>query len=67
MAEGRCREAWNHTADLLTLLANANRDPKKKQRPFHPADFHPYQKGWKRPAVPKTKDLSILKALFVKD
>ena len=41
MAEARGRAAWAHTASLLAMLANVNRDP-KRTRPFQPADFDPY-------------------------
>ena len=62
MAEGRSRENWNRTASIMALLANVNRDP-KKHRPYGASDFHPYAPE-DRPA-PKTKDLSILRAVFV--
>jgi len=62
MAEGRSREAWNHTAAQMALLANVNRDS-KKHGPYGASDFHPYAAESK--PVPKTKDLSILKAVFV--
>jgi len=42
MADGRCREEWAHTSTVMALLANINRDPKKKSSPFKPADFDPY-------------------------
>ncbi len=48
MAEGQGRERWAHTSLLCTLLANANRDP-KKTRPFKPADFDPYSRRERRP------------------
>lgn len=41
MAEGRGREAWARTSAILTLIANANRDP-KRGRAFKPSDFDPY-------------------------
>lgn len=63
MSEGRGREHWAHTSALLALLANVHRDP-KKHRPFSPADFNPYALDEQKPA-PKTRDLSILKAVFV--
>ena len=68
MADGRCRADWDHTASLLSMMANANRDPKKRRRPFNPLDFHPYATASCRraaSATETTKDLSILKALFV--
>ena len=63
MAEGRQREAWNHTASLLALLANCHRDP-KRSRACTVADFHPLaDERSTRPAP--TCDLTILKAVFV--
>lgn len=32
---------WNHTASLLAIIAEANRDPKKRSRPYRPEEFHP--------------------------
>ncbi|MGH7143119.1 MAG: hypothetical protein ACREJ2_03175 [Planctomycetota bacterium] len=64
MAEGHGREAWAHTAALLALTANVHRDP-KKSKPFSPSDFHPYEAAACRKPVPKLKDLSVLKAVFV--
>ncbi len=42
MAEARQVDAWNHTALLAVILANANRDDKKKKQPFEIHDFHPF-------------------------
>lgn len=67
MAEGHGRDTWSHTAALLALTANIHRDS-KKSKVFSPADFHPYESeanGKNRKPVPKTKDLSVLKAIFV--
>ena len=64
MAEGRGKAEWAQTSTLLALLANAHRDP-KKHGVFKPADFDPYQQRNQDVALPKTKDLSILKAVFV--
>ena len=41
MAEGLGRERWGHTAQMLSLIANCSRDP-KKHRAFKPDDFNPY-------------------------
>jgi hypothetical protein len=65
MAEGRGRSEWAHTASILALLANAHRDP-KRTKAFAPADFNPYEARDGRKPITKTKDLSILKAVFVK-
>jgi hypothetical protein len=61
MAEGKQREAWNHTAALLALLANCHRDP-RRSRAFAVTDFHPLVE----PAPPAPPcDISILKTVFV--
>lgn len=62
MAEARGRADWSRTAVVLALLANAHRDP-KKTRAFKPADFNPYEA--ERRIEGKTRDLSILKTVFV--
>jgi len=67
MAEGRDRQRWNHTAQLLALIANANRDPKKR-RAFRPSDFNPYARGRGREGLPITKGtIGVLKTVFVKN
>lgn len=48
MTEGRRREAWDHTASLMALIANCNRDAQKVRRPFHPDQFHPMRQGGER-------------------
>ena len=63
MAEGRSRERWNHTAAILAMQANCHRDPKKRRRPFAPGDFLPKEEA----AIRRTKDLTILRDVFVKD
>lgn len=37
----RARLQWGQTSTLCCLIANANRDPKRKARPFTPSDFNP--------------------------
>lgn len=41
MAWGRSNEHWNHTAQLMTLLASIHSDPDKGRMPTL-ADYHPY-------------------------
>ena len=61
MAEARQREAWNHTAALLALLANCHRDP-RRSRAFTVTDFHPLAD----PAEPPPRaDIRVLKAVFI--
>jgi len=63
MAEGRCREHWNHTSAILAMLANVNRDP-KKSRVFKPDDFNPYV-GTKAVRLNKKDAFKLLKNWFV--
>lgn len=63
MAVGKCREAWDHTASLLMLLANVNR-PRGGRR-YHLSDFHPYLERAPR-GVPITADnIGLLIEAFV--
>ena len=64
MAEGRGQLEWSQTSALLALTANAHRDP-KKTRAFKPSDFNPYHVRKTERPLAKTKDLSILKRVFV--
>lgn len=61
MVDGRKREAWNHTAQLLAMVYNAHRDGKR--RAMKPTEFHPM--AGHSQETPKIKDLSILKHVFV--
>ena len=64
MTHARQQDGWNHTAAMLAMLANVNRDP-KKGRAFKPADFHPIPVT-KRPEAPPLKgDIGMLKTVFV--
>lgn len=65
MAEARGREAWGHTAAILALIANVNRDP-KKTRPFKPSDFDPYSARDRRDAAIEVKDMDVLKSAFLR-
>lgn len=40
-ANARRRIDWNHTASILAMLAEINRDHKKRSKPFSAEDFHP--------------------------
>lgn len=35
----RDRDAWRRSAMVCAVIANANRDPKKRKRPYTEADF----------------------------
>jgi hypothetical protein len=68
LAESRQRDQWNHTASLMALIANVNRDP-KKGRLARPEDFHPlrnHRASTPTPTQhPPIADISILKSVFV--
>ncbi len=68
MTEARQQDSWNHTASVLAMLANVNRDP-KKGRAFKPADFHPMQAQAAQRRTdarrPLKADIGILKTVFV--
>ena len=65
MAQAHQHDAWNHTAAVLALIANVNRDP-KRGRPFKPADFHPaLPNRQRRPSPPLKGDITLLKTVFV--
>lgn len=42
MAQGRDKPEWGRAAAIMALLANINRDQKKKPRPYESSDFDPY-------------------------
>ncbi|MCI0333700.1 MAG: hypothetical protein L0228_10820 [Planctomycetes bacterium] len=62
MAEAKTRQAWNHTASILAMLANVHRDP-KKSRALRPADFHPHLRH-EKPIITKV-GINVLKQVFV--
>jgi hypothetical protein len=45
MCEARQRTQWRRTSSILALLANQQRDPKKRRKPFTPDDFDPWTAG----------------------
>lgn len=44
MAEAKSRDAWNHTASLLWIVAESKRSQKKRARPFTPDEFNPWER-----------------------
>lgn len=41
MARGRLQSEWLRTGSVMALLANINRDPKQRRKPFDATDFMP--------------------------
>lgn len=48
---------WGQTANLLCLLANIHRDPKRQKQPFEAKQFNPYHR--EQPRRKRTPDLRI--------
>lgn len=65
MTQGRQRDEWNHTATLLAMIANINRDP-KKGRAARPTDFHPMPDGKRKAPAPIKGNITMLKSVFVR-
>lgn len=63
MAEGHGRDAWERTALLSALIANAHRDP-KKGRAFKPGDFDPYRRERDEVVEVDRVGIETLKAAF---
>lgn len=59
MVEARQRDQWNHTADLMALLANLQRDPKRRARPFERGHFHPLREIRRRPPARTSGRISM--------
>lgn len=65
MSQSKEREAWNHTADLLCLTANINRDTEARPEPFERAHFHPYHPAPECPDLDfEDCDISVLKVFL---
>jgi len=58
------RDQWNHTASVMALIANVNRDPKRSKL-LKPADFHPHVTAKTQRDTPPKADITLLKTVFV--
>ena len=63
MASARRQDQWSHTAALMALVANVHRNPKKRAKPFSPADFHPLIE--RKPVTAAKTGIRLLKRVFV--
>jgi hypothetical protein len=66
-ANARLRAEWDQTATLCWLLAEINRDRKKRRKPFEVDDFHPLvtreeRAAKRRQATPGPSRLAFLRA-----
>ena len=49
MVEGRKRDQWTHTSEVLAMIANTVRNPKKRRKPYLGRDLFPFpQEGQKK-------------------
>lgn len=60
MAAAKTELAWGQTSNLMCLLANANRDP-KRTGPFKADDFNPTAK--RRPV--QKAPITVLRDVFI--
>jgi hypothetical protein len=51
MAEAKRQHDWNVASTIMALMAEMNRDRKRRRKPFKPDDFNPYSEH--RPIVAK--------------
>jgi len=65
MAEEHRKGAWEQTSEVLAMIANVNRDP-KKTRAYRSSDFNPYESSQPSGIPIKADNIGILKKLFVK-
>ena len=42
MAEAKRQHDWNVASTIMALMAEMNRDRKRRRKPFRPDDFNPY-------------------------
>ena len=64
MVEEQQDNLWDHTASIMAIIAEVNRDKKKNPTPFTAARFHPRKAKRKQPTIEQV-DLKILKSIFV--
>lgn len=64
MAEGRSRFIWGPASDILALIANVHRDPKKPQ--LTPAIFNPHLREQKKASAMPNAKISDYKDTIIK-
>ena len=71
MAEARRRHDWLVASHIMALVANANRDPQRRRRPFDIVDFLPpdlRRHRQRSDGAPLTREaLYALRPLFEKE
>jgi hypothetical protein len=64
MVEEQQDNWWDHTASVMAIIAEVNRDKKKNPTPFTASRFHPRKAKLKQQTIEQV-DLRILKSIFV--
>ena len=66
MAQGKRKADWQIASAQMALLANINRDKKKRTKPYSPSDFDPFTPLVGSSGVPLNRDnMQMLRAAFV--
>ena len=64
LAEAHSREAWNHTAGLMAMIANCHRDP-KKGRAYRATFFHPFARRQDKGLLVTKENIGLMKEAFL--
>ena len=71
MADGKQREAWNHTAHLLAMIDNrmtfGKQDSSSKPSDFHPFLLREKREREKEEMLPNSFGIHVLKVFLPKD
>ena len=62
LARGRQKSEWAQTSTILAVLANANRDPKRRPYPWDADDFNPFAESRPVRGIPFNKETSRMLA-----
>lgn len=63
-ARARMESEWAQTAQLLCVLYNANRDTKRRPRPFRPEEFNPLAPRRRQGRVVTSENIGEMKQAF---
>lgn len=65
MFRGRVEHDWSQTSEILAVLYNVNRDPKKQRKAWKASDFNPYASKEKaKPRMATDAEMEMLRDLF---
>lgn len=62
MYTGRSKYDWDHTSNLIAVIAEVNRNHEKRSQPYEPREFHPHYKHKRRPGKSFDQALAVLEA-----